>query len=183
MRDIWVISDTHFFHENILKFKDSDGKPIRGSLFSSVEEMNETMVDNWNKVVQKGDIVYHLGDVFFGQKDEFIKLWKRLNGSKRLILGNHDDAKFFVKHELVQKILMWRMFTEFNVVLTHVPIHESALQRGKPGEEYTNPRNLLNIHGHTHQNGSPDGPYKSVCVEMVDYTPQPLEQLCMEVEE
>lgn len=176
-RDIWLISDTHFGHENILKFRDSEGNLIRGAKFSSVEEMDEAMVENWNSVVKPGDKVYHLGDVQFGKREEFIKLWRRLNGGKRLILGNHDDAKFFAKHELVAKIQMWRMFPEFGLMLSHVPLHESSLRRGAPGEEYTNPRDLLNIHGHTHQNGSPEGPYRSVCVEMIDYTPINIEEL------
>ena len=89
MRDIWLISDTHFGHENILGFRHGgrDGPLIRGSRFSSVEEMDEAMIENWNKTVKPGDKIYHLGDVFFGPKDEFIKKWKRLNGQKRLILG------------------------------------------------------------------------------------------------
>ena len=49
------------------------------------------MIENWNSVVKKGDYVYHLGDVFFGSKETFPALWNRLNGSKRLIIGNHDD--------------------------------------------------------------------------------------------
>jgi len=176
-RDIWLISDTHFGHENILKFRDSDGNLIRGSRFSSVEEMDETMIENWNSVVKPGDKVYHLGDVFMSPKEEFIKKWKRLNGQKRLILGNHDDAKFFAKHELVAKIDVWRMFPEFGLMLTHVPLHESALRRGAPGEEYTNPRDLVNVHGHIHQNPSPPGPYHCVCVEQINYTPVNIEEL------
>ena len=132
MKNIWVISDTHFQHANILTFKESEtGKLVRGSLFDNEDQMDECMMDNWNSVVKPGDKVYHLGDVFFGNKESFIKLWKRLNGQKRLILGNHDDAKFFAKHELVAKIDVWRMFPEFGLLLTHVPVHESTLGEGR----------------------------------------------------
>lgn len=175
-KDIWLISDTHFQHENILKFTDSNtGELVRGNRFSSVEEMNETMVENWNKTVKPGDLVYHLGDVFMGPREDFLKLWKGLNGSKRLILGNHDDAKFFIKHELVTKVIMWRMFTEFGLLLSHVPIHESGLRRGSPTDE-TAPM-LLNIHGHIHQNPSPTKHHRCVCVEHIDYTPINIEEL------
>jgi calcineurin-like phosphoesterase family protein len=175
-KDIWLISDTHFQHDNILKFADSNtGELVRGHRFSSVEEMNETMVENWNKTVKPGDLVYHLGDVFMGPKEDFLKLWKGLNGSKRLILGNHDDAKFFVKYELVTKVVMWRMFTEFGLLLSHVPIHESGLRRGSPMDE-TAPM-LLNIHGHIHQNPSPTEHHRCVCVEHIDYTPINIEEL------
>ena len=47
MRDIWVTSDTHFGHANILHFEDEDGQLVRPD-FSSVDDMNQTMVDRWN---------------------------------------------------------------------------------------------------------------------------------------
>jgi calcineurin-like phosphoesterase family protein len=174
-RDIWLISDTHFQHANILNFTDfTTGERVRPQ-FGTVEEMDEVMIDNWNSVVKPGDKVYHLGDVFFGSKDTFIPLWKKLNGQKRLILGNHDDAKFFARHELVSKIEMWRMFPEFGLLLTHVPIHESGLYRGPNG--YKDAQMLLNIHGHIHQNPSPTEHHRCVCVEHIDFTPINIEEL------
>ena len=72
--DIWVISDTHFNHANIIKFTDSNtGELIRGSRFSSTKEMDDHMIDRWNATVKPGDKVYHLGDVVFGDKDYFQK--------------------------------------------------------------------------------------------------------------
>jgi calcineurin-like phosphoesterase family protein len=98
MRDIFVISDTHFRHSAILSFKDRNGDPVRGHLFADVDAMDEHMIERWNSVVKQGDVVYHLGDVAIlkTQSDEqwFKKNWARLNGSKRLIVGNHDDIKF-----------------------------------------------------------------------------------------
>jgi calcineurin-like phosphoesterase family protein len=179
-RDIWLISDTHFGHANILNFTDRDGNLIRGARFSSVEEMNETMVENWNKTVKPGDLVYHLGDVFMGPKEDFLQLWKRLNGSKRLVLGNHDDAKFFVKNELVTKVVMWREFHEHGLLLTHVPIDPSGLWRyrhGAPDNDHDGQVRLLNIHGHIHQNPSPTEHHRCVCVEHIDYTPIHIEEL------
>ena len=175
MKNIWLISDTHFFHSNILKFTDDNGELIRGKLFDSVEQMNECMLDNWNSVVKPGDKVYHLGDVMMGDKEGFKKFWSKLHGSKNLILGNHDDAKFFAKHELVNKIQMWRMFPEFGLLLSHVPIHQSGLRRGSPTDE-TAPM-LLNIHGHIHQNPSPTEHHRCVCVEQINYTPINIEEL------
>ena len=78
MKDIWLISDTHFGHENILSFRHGgpDGPLIRGNLFSSVEEMDECMIDQWNKYVKPGDKVYHLGDVFFGIEERGYNYYK-----------------------------------------------------------------------------------------------------------
>lgn len=169
MSSIWVISDTHFGHTNILNFKDSVGNPVRH--FKSIEEMDQTLIDNWNSVVKPGDKVYHLGDVFFGSKDNFKSLWPKLNGSKRLVVGNHDDIKFLSSGGFFKKVMMWRLFKEFGLILTHTPQHQSALT-GKR-------QNLLNVHGHTHQNKSPEGPYKCVCVEQphMNYQPVNIEDL------
>jgi calcineurin-like phosphoesterase family protein len=127
------------------------------------------MIDNWNDIVKKGDKVYHLGDVFFGSKDEFKSLWPKLNGSKRLIVGNHDDIKFLSSGGFFSKVMMWRVFKEFGVILSHTPQHPAALTSNRTG--------LTNIHGNTHRNGSPDGKYKCVCVELTGYKPVALEEL------
>lgn len=175
-KDIWLISDTHFQHANILTFTDSNtGKLVRGDRFSSVEEMDECMMDNWNSVVKPGDKVYHLGDVMFGSKEEFLPKFKKLNGQKRLILGNHDDAKWFIKHEMFAKVEVWRMFPEFGLLLSHIPLDPSALMRGPNG--YKDAQMLLNIHGHIHQNPSPTEHHRCVCVEHIDYKPINIEEL------
>lgn len=171
---IWVISDTHFNHANILNFTDSEGKPVRS--FSSVEEMNETMIDNWNKVVSNGDKVYHLGDVLFGpDKQQWMNThWPRLKGKKRLVVGNHDNIKMLAVGNWFQNIYMWRIFPEFKSILTHVPLREDQFRKDFNGGE---PNGMINIHGHIHQNKSPDGPYKCVCVEQTNYFPINLEEL------
>ena len=179
-RDIWVISDTHFQHANILNFKDKDDNPVRGHLFDNVDQMDECMMDNWNSVVKQGDIVYHLGDVFFGNKDTFIAKWQKLNGSKRLVLGNHDDAKFFIKNGLVTKVVVWREFHEHGLLLSHIPLDPSGLLRyrhGAPVNSHHLQTQLLNVHGHIHQNPSPTEHHKCVCVEHIDYTPVNIEEL------
>jgi calcineurin-like phosphoesterase family protein len=174
-KDIWLISDTHFFHSNILKFTDENGELIRGNRFTDVDDMNQQMLENWNSVVKPGDKVYHLGDVMMGDKEEFKKYWSKLNGKKNLIVGNHDDIKWMAQKELFSKIYMWRMFAEFGLLLTHVPIHQSGLRRGAPTDE-TAPM-LLNIHGHIHQNPSPTEHHRCVCVEHINYTPINIEEL------
>ena len=169
MRDLWLISDTHFFHKNILSFKDKDGLPIRPE-FDNINQMNEYIAERWNSVVKDGDIIYHLGDVFFGEKDEFQQFFNKLNGSKRLIVGNHDNIKYLAKGNFFKKIQMWRMFPEFNLLFTHLPAHPSSLRRGAPDDPTA--KVMTNIHGHIHQNLSPEGPYFNVSVEaLTDYTP------------
>lgn len=157
MSRIFVVSDTHFGHENILKFRDSNTNELIRN-FSDIHDMNEYMVDRWNKTVNDDDIVYHLGDVYFGKGHEVLG---RLKGRKRLILGNHDHGKDQKLHQHFQKILMWRMFPEYNCLLTHVPIHESGLYKVQ-----------YNLHGHIHQQKSPTERHINCSVEVQDYMPK-----------
>ena len=81
-QNIFFTSDTHFWHTNIIKFCD---RPFR-----SVEEMNDAIIDNWNRVVGENDIVFHLGDFCFCGSDKFKEIIEKLNGHIYLVVGNHD---------------------------------------------------------------------------------------------
>lgn len=164
VKDIWVISDTHFQHYNMIhKFKT---RP-----FDTTEEHDEKLIENWNSVVKPGDKVYHLGDVTFGDKERYIgSIHSRLHGQKRLIVGNHDDVKFLAPY--FAKVMLWRMFPDWGLLLTHVPVHPSTL-----GENRFTGVPMKNVHGHIHQNPSPPGPYKCVSVEQINYTPINIEEL------
>lgn len=78
---IFYTADTHFGHKNIIRYCD---RP-----FADVETMDRALIDNWNRKVQPQDTVFILGDFIFANKhpDEILE---KLNGKKRLIIGNHD---------------------------------------------------------------------------------------------
>ncbi|MBP0439895.1 hypothetical protein [Tianweitania sediminis] len=78
----FYVADTHFGHEMILGHCE---RP-----FSSVREMDETMIDLWNATVAPHDIVYHLGDFALSTREHATSVFKRLNGRKYLLFGNHD---------------------------------------------------------------------------------------------
>jgi len=162
---IWVTSDTHFYHENIIRYCK---RP-----FATVKEMNEVITERWNSVVQPGDKVYHLGDVAMGEgaREQLGSLLTKLHGSKRLIVGNHDDIPWLAKGGWFKKISMWRVFTEWNLLLTHVPVHESSIH------ERIVVAGGVNVHGHIHSNDSPAGPYFNACVEKTNYTPINIEDI------
>lgn len=167
MRKIFVISDTHWGHANIIKYCN---RP-----FKDVHEMDAIMIDNWHATVKPEDIVYHLGDVYMPIKgDDKQARWDRLTklpGRKRLILGNHDNGKNQLLNKMFEKIVMWRYFKEFNALLTHVPVHPRSLVNGKD-------RATVNFHGHIHNNEDmKDDRYKNVCVEVMNYKPVELESL------
>lgn len=152
----------------MLGFKDENDKYFRGDLFKDVDHMNETMIDNWNKIVTPQDKIYHLGDVYFGHQKKADEILSRLNGKKRLIVGNHDCiyGKGNVLQKHFQKIYMWRLFKEFNMCLTHVPIHTESFRKVQ-----------YNVHGHIHEKKPFGKEYINVCVEKVNYTPVPIEEI------
>lgn len=84
------ISDTHFNHENIIRYCH---RP-----FKSVRQMNTTLIKNWNDTVGPEDLVFHVGDLAKGAKP---LLWLRpLNGHIVFIRGSHDQTgiPLFVLH-------------------------------------------------------------------------------------
>lgn len=164
MTDKWFISDTHFCHENILKFKGDNGKPIRP--FSSLGEMHEILIQNWNSVVKDGDLVYHLGDVTFKYDSTFNNIMSRLKGKKRLIIGNHDKLMNPNLFRWFEKAMLWHGFREYNFTAVHIPLEISRLRDG----EYC-------VHGHTHQNVDPNPAYVNVCVEQTNYTPVNIDEI------
>jgi len=165
MAEIFLISDTHFGHTNILNFTRADGTLVRPG-FRNTHEMDEKIIENWNKVIRPQDKVYHLGDVYIGSQQNCKHILMRLNGHKRLVLGNHDKGKDTVLNTYFDKIDMWRIFKEFNLILSHIPLREDQLRK----VEY-------NVHGHIHQQRSPSEMYKCVCVEHTDYTPIHIEEV------
>lgn len=75
--------DLHFGHENVIQF---DGRP-----FETVEEMDAEIIRRWNNKVDKGDLVYVLGDMIWkARNDDAPGIIKSLNGQIILIKGNHD---------------------------------------------------------------------------------------------
>jgi calcineurin-like phosphoesterase family protein len=169
MANVWVISDTHYNQVNILKFVDEKGNRIRP--FDNLTQMNEYILDKWNSVVKQGDKVYHLGDVLFGDNNAFKRDWPKFKGSKRLIVGNHDDIKFLASGGFFAKIQESRVFKEYGLILSHRPLHESQLWDHKRN------RPMKNVHGHMHQNVINDDRYINVSVELIDYTPVNIETL------
>jgi len=162
MANLFIVSDTHFGHANILNFKREDGSSVRN--FASVEVMDELMVERWNSVVRPQDKVYHLGDVAMSKKD--IATIGRCNGHKRLVRGNHDDHPLKEYLKYFEEVYATRVLDR--MIFSHIPIHPNSM--GK---------HLANVHGHIH-NPLRDvyGPlYYNVSVEVVNYTPIALEDL------
>lgn len=177
----FVISDTHFGHTNSWeKFKKADGSPLRP--FTSTEEMDETMIERWNAKVKENDVVYHLGDVVINKR--YLPLMSRLNGSKRLIMGNHDIFGHEEYLKYFKKVAGVRVFVD-QFILSHIPLHPDSITG----------RFKVNVHGHLHANevmtmcsvgpgvcdaeytSEPDPRYLCVSVEHTNFEPLSFEEV------
>jgi len=83
---VYFTSDTHFNHPNVIKFCN---RP-----FKSIDQMNEALINNWNRKVGKNDIIFHLGDFCLGPVSIWNNILDRLNGKIYLIIGNHDIKNY-----------------------------------------------------------------------------------------
>lgn len=142
---VFFTSDQHFRHNNVIEFCK---RP-----FGSIEDMTESLIENWNDRVTKSDLVYCLGDfaLTWKKKDcqpEIDRLLARLNGNKQLIVGNHD-------REAVTKAKGWSWVGDYKrivvegqaIVLFHYPIRSwHGIHRGS-----------WHLHGHCHGTLLEDG--------------------------
>lgn len=149
---IFIISDTHFHHENIIKYSN---RPFKG-----VEEMDKEMIKRWNNKVGKEDIVIHLGDFALGSDKEVKELKDSLNGTIFLLKGNHD-------HKMLRKagfIIIKGTLEIGNLIFSHNLLKKEDIPQG-----------FINVHGHIHEKESLHG--FNVSVEKMNYEPIELEEL------
>ena len=129
MSNLFLISDPHFDHESIIKFAK---RP-----FSSAMEMNEVLIDRWNRAVTKRDTVYCLGD--WGWKGNLsYKIAHRLNGRIRLVMGNHDSGN--LRHLIPYFHSVHGSLKKGELLLTHIPIILDEYRMW-----------TVNVHGHLHR--------------------------------
>lgn len=195
---IKYISDTHFGHENIIKYCQ---RP-----FAGVEEMDARMLDEIQKVDRDGDSLYHGGDWAFHERELLARVPSLLNAAKhRLVVGNHDRG---VKgpgglrryHQWFGKIFgsrgLWR--ENHVIVQDDLPGRKQVkiLLSHRPQEDLLGC--AFNVYGHVHNNlttlqgeewrdrltrQDPDRwaaglpTHLNACVEIVDYTPRTLAKL------
>jgi|694.fasta_scaffold16863_20 calcineurin-like phosphoesterase family protein len=148
---IWVISDLHLGHANIIRYCN---RP-----FETVEQMNRTIIDNWNSVVHKDDIVYFLGDFCFGRPGNEVSRSYRsmLNGTIHLIRGNHDK---FIDESIFESVQdeLYLDIDGKKIYLCHYP-------------DRTPDHFDLYLYGHVHDKWTPKPKYHCVCVENTNYFP------------
>lgn len=154
---LFVISDTHFCHNNIIKYCN---RP-----FKDADEMNEVLIDNWNKTVNKDDVVLHLGDITAGagkQKDiKTQEILAKLNGRKLFVRGNHDNGIMCV--EMLNAVSFF--WNGIKIHCTHYPDYKF--------QHFGD----FHLHGHIHQNIINLKNSFNCSVENIKYTPVRLSEI------
>lgn len=180
MSTVWFTADTHFGHEGIIRHCN---RP-----FSTVEEMDEALIEKWNSVVTKRDTVYHLGDVGLGRDTHTLNCVSRLNGRKILIWGNHDSvhprhrkamarqqtwARFFVAQSMMAQVRIGGK----DVLLSHFPYagdhsDNDRFTQWRPRNEGT-----FLLHGHVHTEWILNEGMINVGVDVHGYRPISLDEV------
>lgn len=150
MSRTFFISDTHFSHENIIKYCN---RP-----FTSAEEMNTILLKNWNNTVKKSDTVWFLGDFGLGDREELKEILSKLNGNIYMIRGNHDHFpdKFYLDNG-VKFISKYPVVLKQKFILSHAPLENCGP--------------FINIYGHVHDKFQDSETSICVCVEATNYKP------------
>jgi len=156
----YFTADPHWDHKNVIKFCK---RP-----FKDVQDMNETMIKNWNDLVQPDDTVYVLGDVQFNSDPD--KFLSRLTGKKVLIIGNHD-----YQHNSVLQSDHWESVHDallVNVQNTMIYLHHYACRvwpRAHKGS--------LHLYGHSHGRLPGNSQSLDVGVDAWNFTPVTLTEI------
>jgi calcineurin-like phosphoesterase family protein len=174
--NLWIISDTHFEHENINKYH-----PIRNEIAGQYgyEDPFQYILDKWNEKIKPDDEVLHLGDFAWWKIEDIKPITRKLNGKVTLIQGNHDRIKSFEKTgwDIINKpVLNIKGFNnkildninmgcyvvdayDTRILFSHRPLIITEREEGKNIAEIMNQvfediyikyECDINIHGHTH---------------------------------
>lgn len=158
----FFIADTHFGHKNIIEY---ENRP-----FNSINDMDNVIIENWNKTVKDTDYIYILGDFALSNKNRIIELIKILNGYKVFILGNHDKDYSYSWWNTVglDMVCAYPIIINEWFILSHEPIYVNT---NMP---------YVNIFGHVHANPQYQNFSKHhfcVSCERINYTPIELSEI------
>lgn len=186
----YFISDLHLSHKNILKYEQCRIHAVAEYMFkkkkfesveeainwiqysldndSSIKEVmrwhDEMIIDNWNKVVKPTDIVWFLGDFAMGNRTNIKSFISRLNGHKRMIMGNHDNCplSFYLENGF-EYVSRYPIILKDFFILSHAPM-----------QYITENMPFFNIFGHVHSASAIQthtSNTQCVCVERQDFKP------------
>jgi calcineurin-like phosphoesterase family protein len=172
---LFFTSDTHLDHFNIIRYCN---RP-----FKTTEEMNETIISNWNSVVKPEDTVYHLGDFCLSARERMRWLGSRLNGHKHLIMGNHDKGKTRLHEAGFESVIRsihetFKLKNGMTVHLAHYPYKTNDAWNWSPVDN-----GLILLCGHVHDRWKIKNKMVNVGVDVHNFTPISEEQILQLIKE
>ena len=171
MSKIFFTSDTHFNHDREFVYSP------RG--FKTIQEMNGTLVKNWNETVGNDDDIYVLGDFFLGTDFNYIQeVLNKLNGRIHLVTGNHDTPSKIIEYTSWNNIVeiadaLHIRYKKREFFLGHYPVLTASLEQDPD-------KAVINLFGHTHSKDKfyEDRPYMyNVAVDANDNKPVEIEEI------
>jgi len=172
---IYIISDTHFLHRNIIKY------------CNRPENHEELIINNWKKVVKDDDVIFHLGDIaasIRGRYNDLEEIFKELPGKKFLARGNHDhlEASWYKEHLGFEEVAEYYVLDD--IFMSHYPIKTNEYSKQKEIEQIQRLREVIErneikhiIHGHVHNRDTGLEKHYNVSVESINYSPISLDDL------
>lgn len=166
---VFVISDTHFYHKNIIRYCN---RP-----FESIEEMNAALIKNWNETINDDDIVIFCGDFCFcrtaEKKEVTTALTNQLNGHKVIVKGNHDFKQLKYTEcgwdaECFQELVLFS-----RLCFRHVPGHQNLETWRYDNLDIASFKYDYVFYGHVHDKTLTNAPanFINVCVDVNDFRP------------
>ena len=158
-KDFYITSDTWFGRPQILQI-------AKRNTFKSITDMNQQLIKNWNKTIQKNDTVFHLGN-FAWDPQTAREILPKLNGQIYFVIGNSDEALLDIEAEFDHISILEDQIIElpqFDSVISHYPL---AVWNGKDS-------GTIHFHGHTvfsHKTNLEEMNRVNVCTDFWGYTP------------
>jgi calcineurin-like phosphoesterase family protein len=180
MSNVFFTADTHFGHKGVIKHCN---RP-----FETVEEMDEAIIARWNERITKHDTVLHMGDVGLFNDKHTLECVSRLNGTKHLILGNH-DAPWPGNKRYARHFQTWARFFESmstfamreiageDVLFSHFPYRGDHVGYDRSSQFRLRDEGKFLVHGHVHTEWLWVANQYNVGVDVHDFYPVELSEV------
>lgn len=170
MAKTWIITDTHWNHENIKKYENRPG------------DFNERILKNWWRIVGEDDLIYHLGDVIFDRASELKGILKSMPGTKILVRGGHDQRSYEWYRDKGFAAVMESVVVGVVMAITHKKDRQKKRVLLSHRPQIIHGRVDYNIHGHTHRPKEewPARKHYLLVLEEVGYRPVRLDRVFLE---
>lgn len=139
---VWFTSDLHLGHNKPFLYEP------RG--FKNIQEHDNAIIENWNKIIRPNDKVYVLGDLMLNDNEAGIEKIKQLKGQIYVVRGNHDSEVRVNLYNNCNNIIkvaegQFLRYGKYHFYLSHYPTLCSNFDNEKPLKA-----RMISLCGHSH---------------------------------